>query len=116
MTLEGELRPTLEQLLRTPVDPVLRDPVRLRLQAALQGLPADGWMTFTALRRLLDLTDGNLGLHLRVLVEASYVAATPSWRGRRRTTRYSATPAGRAGFRAQVAALEAIISAGQLGT
>ncbi|MDQ6636970.1 MAG: transcriptional regulator [Candidatus Dormibacteraeota bacterium] len=99
------------ELLRSPFDPVLVDGIRLRLQAALQGLPAGGSLSFTGLRRLLELTDGNLGMHLKVLVEAGYVEPTHSWRGRRRTTFYAPTAAGRAALERHVAALQAVISA-----
>lgn len=100
-------------LLRMPLDPLLTDPTRLRLLAALIGLPAAGELAFTALRDLLDLTDGNLGLHLRVLVERDYAAVRKEPRGRRITSFYRPTPAGRAAFAAHIAALEAIIAAAQ---
>ena len=101
----------LAELLRAPFDAVLSDPVRLRLQAALHGLPGEASMTFTVLRKALGLSDGNLGAHLAVLVDAGYAAGTETWRGKRRTTRYSATDLGRAAFVSHVHALEAVIEA-----
>ncbi len=98
-------------LLRTPFDPVLSDPVRLRIQAALGGLPRAGSMTFTGLGKTLGISDGNLGAHLAVLVEIGYVATRVSWRGKRRTTWYQATDAGRAAFATQVEALRSVTSA-----
>lgn len=98
-------------LLRTPFDPVLSDPARLRIQAALGGLPSAGSMTFTGLGKTLGISDGNLGAHLAVLVEVGYVATTVTWRGRRRTTWYRATEAGRAAFDTQVDALRSVTSA-----
>ena len=102
---------SLAEILRTPFDPVLSDPIRLRLQAALHGLPPDGSMTFTALRKTLQLSDGNLAAHLAILVDAGYAGSTATWRGKRRTSRYAATSAGRAAFEAHVKALEAVIGA-----
>jgi DNA-binding transcriptional ArsR family regulator len=102
---------SVAETLRTPFDTVLSDPSRLRLQAALHGLPPEGSMTFTALRKTLQLTDGNLAAHLAILVDAGYAAATATWNGKRRTTRYAATPADRAAFEAHVHALEAVIGA-----
>ncbi len=99
------------ELLRSPFDAVLTDPVRLRLQAALHGLPAGASMTFTVLRTTLGLSDGNLGAHLAVLVDAGYAAGTVTWRGKRRTTRYAATDSGRAAFLAHVRALRSVIEA-----
>ncbi len=102
---------SLEDLLRTPLDPTLVDAARLRIIAALIGLPPGGSLSFTALRRLLGMTDGNLGMHLRVLTEMGYIAVTQLSQGRRRQSHYSATGAGRAAFEAHVSALEGIITA-----
>lgn len=101
----------VRQLLRTPLDHALTDATRLRLMAALIGLPPGGWMSFTMLRQLLDLTDGNLGMHLRMLVERGYASITKTPLGRRSQSRYAPTPQGRAAFAAHVEALEAIIAA-----
>ena len=57
------------------------------------------------------LTDGNLGTHVRVLVDAGFVGTQESWRGKRRTTLYQATSAGRAALDGHVRALNAIIGA-----
>lgn len=113
---EGEVpaHAALADLLRSPFDAVLSDPTRLRLQAALHGLPAAGAMTFTALRKALALSDGNLGAHLGVLVEVGYVDTETSYRGKRRTTFYRASAAGRAAFREHVEALQAVIAAAEL--
>ena len=79
--------------------------------AALIGLPERGRVSFTALRDLLDLTDGNLGMHLRALVEMGYVAVAKERNGRRTQSLYTATYQGHVAFEAHVAALEAIIAA-----
>ncbi len=101
----------LEHLLRVPLDPVLVDAARLRIMAAVIGLPAEGRLSFTALRRLLVMTDGNLGMHLRVLSELGYIEAARQTRGRRRQSLYASTPMGRAAFSAHVDALQTIIAA-----
>lgn len=101
----------LEDLLRTPLDPLLADAARLRAMAALIGLPAEGRIGFVALRRLLGLTDGNLGRHLQVLVEMGYADVSREYHGRRPHSLYAATMRGRAAFAGHVAALEAIIAA-----
>ncbi|HEY1623071.1 MAG TPA: transcriptional regulator [Streptosporangiaceae bacterium] len=103
--------PELAALLASPLDPVLTDPARLRIQAALHALPPDGAMSFTILRKALGLTDGNLGKHVRVLIDAGFVATEENWRGKRRTTLYRSTGAGRVAFDEHVQALNAIIRA-----
>jgi DNA-binding transcriptional ArsR family regulator len=101
----------LRQLLQTPIDPILADPNRLRAIAALVGLPSGGYLSFTTLRKLLDMTDGNLGQHLRVLVETGYVDLDRVSQGRRTQSRYWATADGRAAFERHSAALMAIVEA-----
>lgn len=110
-----DLPDDLADRLRTPFDPVLSDPTRLRIQAALVGLPAEGSMRFTGLARALGLSDGNLGTHLATLTELGYVGTSTTTRGRRRTTWYSASPLGRQAFADHVAALRAVIDASRLG-
>jgi DNA-binding transcriptional ArsR family regulator len=99
----------LWKLLASPLDPVLSDPTRLRIQAALHALPAGAAMSFTMLRKALALTDGNLGKHMRVLIDAGFAGTDERWHGKRRTTLYHATSAGRAAFDAHVTALNTII-------
>ena len=78
----------LADLLASPLDPVLSDPTRLRIQAALHALPDAAAMSFTILRKALMLTDGNLGKHVHVLMDAGFVETEEHWRGKRRTTLY----------------------------
>lgn len=103
---------TLARTFRTPLDPLLTDATRLRIVAALVGLPDTGRLGFTTLRDLLQLTDGNLGMHLRVLTEADYVSGEREQpvRGHSRTL-YAATAAGRAAFDLHARALREIIAA-----
>ena len=58
---------------------------------------------------LLDVTDGNLGAHLRKLEEAEYITVNKVFVERKPRTYVSATPDGRQVFREHVAALEAIL-------
>jgi DNA-binding MarR family transcriptional regulator len=102
----------LRRLLLAPVDPILADLNRLRVAAALVGLPPGGQLSFTALRKLLDLTDGNLGQHVRVLAETGYVDVTRTSHGRRPQSLYAITAAGRAAFERHSEALAAIMAAG----
>lgn len=108
---EHEVDDDLAALLRTPLDPVLADPTRLRIMAALVGLPADGAIRFTQLGRVLGLTDGNLGTHLSVLEDAGHVRVDETWSGKRRTRWFSPTGGGREAFAAHVRNLRAVIAA-----
>ena len=83
--------------------------VRLRIMAALVTLgPADE-VDFTYLRDLLDVTDGNLGAHLRKLEVAGYIAVNKTFVERKPHTFVSATSEGRRVFQEHVAALESIL-------
>jgi len=87
----------------------IHQPVRLRIMAALVTLgPADE-VDFTYLRDLLEVTDGNLGAHLRKLEEAGYIAVNKAFVERKPHTYISATAEGRKVFQEHVAALESIL-------
>ncbi len=91
------------------LDPVIHQPTRLRIMAALVGLDEGERADFTFLRDLLGLTDGNLSVHLQRLEEAGYVRVEKTFVGRRPKTWVWATTEGRAAFAAYVDALEDIL-------
>jgi DNA-binding MarR family transcriptional regulator len=88
---------------------LIHQPVRLRIMAALVALEPGSQMEFTYLRDLLELTDGNLGAHLRKLEEASYVEITKTFVARKPCTFAAATKQGRRAFEEHVEALESIL-------
>ena len=83
--------------------------VRLRIMAALVTLEPNNEVDFTYLRDLLEVTDGNLGAHLRKLEEAGYIAENKIFENRKPRTYVKATPKGREVFARHVAALELIL-------
>ena len=87
----------------------IHQPVRLRIMAALVTLEAGSEVDFIYLRDLLEVTDGNLGAHLRKLEEAGYIAVNKVFVDRKPRTFVSVTEAGRKVFQEHVAALEAIL-------
>ncbi len=87
----------------------IHQPVRLRTMAALVALAGDSEVDFTYLRDLLEVTDGNLGAHLRKLEEAGYIAVNKVFVERKPRTYISATADGRKVFKEHVAALESIL-------
>lgn len=85
------------------LDKVLHSRVRTALMSALLALKeAD----FNMLKELLDLTDGNLITHLRVLQEAGYIAGRREGRGRSASSTYWVTEGGKRAFQMYVEALE----------
>jgi len=93
----------------TELNPLIHQPTRLRIMAALVGMDNGDKADFTFLRDLLHLTDGNLSAHLRVLEDAGYVAVEKTFVKRRPKTWIWVTPEGRAAFTDHVDALEAIV-------
>ena len=91
------------------LDDIIHQPVRLRIMAALTALGAREQVDFSFLKEKLDLTDGNLGAHLRTLEEAGYVLVEKTFVERRPKTFVAASAAGRKAFAAHVAALQAIL-------
>jgi len=87
----------------------IHQPVRLRIMAALVTLEPTAEVDFSYLRRLLEVTDGNLGAHLRKLEEAGYIAINKAFVERKPRTFVAATAVGREVFQEHVAALEAIL-------
>lgn len=87
----------------------IHQPVRLRIMAALVTLEPTDEVDFTYLRDLLEVTDGNLGAHLRKLEEAGYISVNKVFVERKPHTYLSATPEGRWVFQEHVKALESIL-------
>jgi DNA-binding MarR family transcriptional regulator len=95
------------------LDEIIHQPLRLRIMAALQALPAGEGLEFSRLKKLTGATDGNLGAHIETLAKASYVEVDKSFVGKRPQTRVTATAAGRGAFARHVASLRQIIETGQ---
>lgn len=83
--------------------------VRLRIMAALVTLGAEEEVDFTYLRELLEVTDGNLGAHLRKLEESGYIKINKEFVERKPRTFISASEEGRKIFNEHVAVLESIL-------
>jgi DNA-binding MarR family transcriptional regulator len=93
----------------TALNETIHQPVRLRIMAALVTLEAGNEVDFSYLRDLLEVTDGNLGAHLRKLEEAGYITVNKTFVERKPRTYVSATAGGRTAFKEHVAALESIL-------
>lgn len=91
-------------------DPVLLSQVRLGVVSVLM---TRGSATFPELRDLLDLTQGNLSVHLRKLEEAAYVSIAKDFVDRKPQTTATLTRRGRAAFLAHVDALARIARASE---
>jgi DNA-binding MarR family transcriptional regulator len=88
---------------------VIHQTVRLRIVAALAALDPETQVSFQDLKELLDLTDGNLSVHLRKLEEAGYIRVTKTFAQRKPQTCIELTTAGRHAFDEHLAALKEIL-------
>ena len=93
------------------LDKIIHQPVRLRIMASLVTLDSQEQVDFTYLRDLLEVTDGNLGAHLRRLEEAGYINVEKAFVARKPRTFVSVTAKGRSAFDDHVQALDRIIQA-----
>ena len=87
----------------------IHQPVRLRIMAVLVTLAPNEEVDFSYLRGLLEVTDGNLGAHLRKLEEAGYISVNKTFVDRKPRTYVSVTASGRSVFNDHVKALEEIL-------
>ena len=94
------------------LDDIIHQPLRLKIMAALNALPAAAGLEFSRLKKLTGATDGNLGAHIDHLARAGYVEVAKAFVARRPRTTVKASPEGRAAFQRHVAFLKSIIAAG----
>jgi len=93
----------------TELDAVIHAPARLRVVATLAALPEGDELSFPKLRKLLDMTAGNLSTHLRKLEDAGYVRVTKTHEGRTPATYLALTARGRMAFEDYTTALNTLL-------
>lgn len=91
------------------LDDVIHGRVRLGVMAYLADA---GVADFTELKTLLDVTQGNLSVHLRKLEEAGYVSIDKSFIDRKPLTRVRLTKAGRSAFATYLDAISKLVGGG----
>ena len=91
------------------LDNIIHQPARLRIMASLVALDPGEQVDFVYLRKILDLTDGNLGAHLAKLENAGYVKIEKTFITRKPRTFINTTGKGRDAFDEHTAALKQII-------
>lgn len=95
------------------LDNIIHQPVRLKIMSSLVSLGGREHVNFTYLRKLLKLTDGNLGAHLNKLEEAGYIDIEKTFVARKPCTFISATGKGRDAFEEHINALKQIVEGSQ---
>jgi len=90
------------------LDPLIHERTRL---AIVSALAASGDLTFSELKQLLQLTDGNLSVHCRKLENAEYLACKKTFERRMPKTTYHLTAKGRRELMRYLEHMEAVIQA-----
>ena len=80
--------------------------IRLGIMSALV---VNDHMDFNSLKKLLDVTDGNLASHLKSLEKSHYIAFKKEFLGRKPNTKYYATGEGKEAFIKHIKAIEQLI-------
>lgn len=92
------------------LDTLVHGPVRLGVITALH---VEGPLDFTSLVKRCEVADGAMGVHLRKLEEAGYVACRREFVGRRPKSTYSITASGRRALRRYLETMQQIIDLAQ---
>jgi len=93
-------------------DRLVYERVRLGMMSALAVREE---LTFSEMKALFGVSDGNLSAHARKLEEAGYLGCTKSFEGRRPKTVYRLTATGRAALNRYLDHVEAVIRATRRG-
>ena len=88
------------------LDRVIHEKGRLGIMSMLAASPE---LSFTELRDVLAMTDGNLTSHMRTLQEAGYVSVAKSYENNRPLTTCSLTATGRKAFTSYINLLEQVV-------
>jgi DNA-binding MarR family transcriptional regulator len=90
-------------------DEIIHQPVRLRLMAALMTLDEKTRISFNTLKEVLQVTDGNLSVHISRLEEAGYVLVEKTFVNKKPYTYIAVTPRGRSAFSEHIEALQKLL-------
>jgi len=91
------------------LDSTIHQPVRLQILSSLIALNAGEKVDFTYLRKVLNVTDGNLGAHLTKLENLGYIEVDKTFVARKPRTFINATDKGRDAFDKYITVLKQII-------
>ncbi|MHC4553296.1 MAG: winged helix-turn-helix domain-containing protein [Planctomycetota bacterium] len=90
---------------------LIHQPVRLKIMSSLMSIDAEEKVDFTYLKKVLELTDGNLGAHLSKLEEAGYIKIEKVFVAKKPKTYISLNGKGRDALTEHIAALQQIVKA-----
>ena len=89
------------------LDSILHQPVRTKIVAYLLVMSE---VDFTTLKKTLELTDGHMSTHMKILIENQYVEMKKEFVNSKPRTSYQITAKGRDAFRLYLEALKKLVS------
>jgi DNA-binding MarR family transcriptional regulator len=101
-----------QRLAEARFDRLVYERVRLGIMSALAVTEQ---LSFSELKAMFAVSDGNLSAHARKLEEAGYISCTKSFEARRPKSAYTLTPDGRAALHRYLDHVEAVIKATRRG-
>ena len=91
------------------LDQILHQPVRTKVIAFLAN---SGASDFTTLKKALDLTDGHMSTHMKLLVENGYVDVEKTFVDNKPKTTYKISKEGRKKFSDYINVLKQLVMGG----
>tara|TARA_Y100000590_G_scaffold419324_1_gene520967 strand:- start:1264 stop:1584 length:321 start_codon:yes stop_codon:yes gene_type:complete len=88
---------------------IIHQPIRLQIMSLVTSLDGETQIDFTYLQKILKVTAGNLGAHLRKLEDEGFISIQKTFLSRKPRTYIETTPLGHQAFAEHVAALADIL-------
>jgi DNA-binding HxlR family transcriptional regulator len=104
----GAVEPAAHSVESLKLDGLIHERVRL---AIVSALAVNDVLSFNDLKKLLEITDGNLSVHARKLENAGYVKCMKSFVGRQPRTEFRLTSPGRRALEGYLEQMESVIRA-----
>lgn len=82
---------------------------RVRL-GMMSVLLVNEWVDFTEMKKLLEITDGNLASHSNALEKFNYIEIKKEFVGKKPKTSYRATSTGKEAFQEHLSGLEKLLN------
>lgn len=96
---------TIQKLLN--LNKIIHERVRLGIMSALS---TSNKLTFNDIKQILKATDGNLGMHLRMLEKHEYIEVEKKFIGRKPQSSYNISQKGKEAFGSYIKVMEKLIS------
>ena len=100
------LKQTMKEFLQKINNKAFDNRIRLGIMSMLM---VNDWVSFTTLKEMLELEDGNLASHIKVLEKESYLEVRKQFVAKKPQTTYQATVEGRKAFHEHLTALENLL-------